>query len=220
MKKLMLLLSFAILCSQTTFAQLRKGNFQLGGAVNFTSNKTHNFQGDQNYDHYSSQDFSANPNFGLFITDNWVVGLSFNFYKGGTEVRYNNPILRTNDYKNRIWGTGLFARRYFPLHEQIAFFGEFKSTVDWRTDENSIEGQQTNSLTYRVFNNTLFAGLSFFPTKWISMEASVSPVRFGLSRRTDKPIPGVNEKRNSTFFNAGINTSAIFLGFNFFLNRK
>lgn len=37
MKKLLLLLSLAILCSQTTFAQLQKGNFQLGGSVNFST---------------------------------------------------------------------------------------------------------------------------------------------------------------------------------------
>ena len=223
MKKFLALLFFALLSSQTTFAQLQKGDFQLGGAINFSTWESSNSPGDPNSFQNSSQNFSVNPNLGYFVTDKWVLGMSFRFNNGSREVRYNTPILGNTDFKNESWGTGFFARRYFPIQEKMAFFGEFQSTVDWRTEENSIafqQGQLTNSNSFRGFNNTLFAGLSFFPAKWVSVEASVNPIGFGMSRNTAENTPGVEEKRNSTFFNLGVNTSAIFLGFNFFLNQK
>lgn len=149
--------------------------------------------------------------------------MRFNFSNGTRKVRYNGPNPSFTNYESETWGTGILARRYLPVHEKISFFGEFQSSFDWRIEENSIvilQNPQANSYSYRVFNNTLFAGLSFFPTKWVSVEASVNPIGFGLSRNTSKNIPGVVENRNSSLFNMGVNTSAIFLDINFFLNRK
>lgn len=120
MKKLIFLLSLAIFLSQTTFAQLQKRNFQLGGAVNFTNLESTNNIGDPNFFQNSSQSFSVNPSLGYFVTDKWVVGMSFKFSNGIREVRYKSPTPTSTDQKSETLGTGIFARRYFPIHDKIA----------------------------------------------------------------------------------------------------
>ncbi len=105
----------------------------------------------------------------------------------------------------------------------MAFFGEFSSTFERRTDEQTIENQGNtlnNAQSYRQFNNSLFAGLALFPSNWVSIEASINPLNFGLSRRIDASQSDFGDRINSSSFNLGVNTAAIYLGFNFFLNRK
>ena len=61
--KTIILLSFSLVLTATAFAQINKGQFLIGGSINFESTKD-NYS---NYDSHESTDLFISPNIGYFI---------------------------------------------------------------------------------------------------------------------------------------------------------
>lgn len=129
MKKLLLLLLLGLFYSQTAMCQLQKGNIQMGGVANIYRSHSEVIDVGQTASKNFWNSTTLNPTLGYFITDKWVAGLSLNYNRNNSFNRLTTSNIMTNEYKSESWGSGLFVRRYFPLHEKFALFGEFQTNI-------------------------------------------------------------------------------------------
>ncbi|WP_291783772.1 hypothetical protein [Cecembia sp.] len=207
------------------FAQLQKGNLMVGGSLNFNRSNTEAFD----FFSAASQDeirtFTLNPRVGYFISDTWVVGLEGRFSSFNSKVEVMPPSPSTSVLEINDIGAGAFARKFFPIQEKLAFFGQFSTAFLSSNQENSID-QNNSTLVFesnvRRWDYQIGAGLAFFPTPWIAVELQVVPINFGFNWNESKSsgAPGWSTEISSSYFNVDLNTTSVFLGVNFFINRN
>ncbi|HCB46678.1 MAG TPA: hypothetical protein DEP37_09650, partial [Algoriphagus sp.] len=69
----------------------------------------------------------------------------------------------------------------------------------------------------RNFFTHIDVGLTYFPKKWLGIELSAQPLSYVY--QIEESVQN-NSSTNSNIFSFDLNTSSIFLGINFFLNKK
>ena len=207
------------------FAQLQKGNLMIGGGINYNRSNTEAFDFFSAASQSEIRTFTLNPKVGFLIFDTWVVGLEGRFSSFNSNVEVMPPSPATNVLEIKDIGAGAFARKFFPIHEKLAFFGQFSTTYLSNNQENSID-QNNSSLVFesnaRRWENQIGAGLAFFPTPWIAIELKAVPINIGLKWNETKSsgATGWSTEISSSYFNLDLNTTSVFLVVNFFINRK
>jgi hypothetical protein len=207
------------------FAQLQKGNLMLGGGLNFNHSNIENFDFINAASTYETRSFTFNPRFGYFIGDTWIVGLEGNYSKFHQNVNATSPSASTSITDTKGIRGGVFVRKFFPIQAKLAFFGQFSSSYLSRNRKNSID-QNNDILGFenitRAWDNRMGIGLAFFPTNWIAVELEVNPMNFGLNWTETKASnsAGWGRETSSSYFDFTLNTTSVFIGANFFINRK
>ena len=156
MKHLQILASLIVIfaCSFVNGqSALDKGNYQLGGSVNFSWNKDNN-------DSFHDKAFDINfaPQYSYFIIDNLLVGglISFNY----TEYKWEWPM--SHLYVSRNLGIGPIAKYYFRMDGLVPFVGA--SGVYYKSLGEDEYGLKWN----------LMAGVDYFIAKSLAVEPFIS----------------------------------------------
>jgi len=219
MKKSLILILSLMLLSTSSFAQLQKGNLLLGGNVNFQTSSTESDNlGVAGGNTAKSNSFFVSPLVGYFLSDRTVLGLKVDYSSSKTEnLIFAGPsVIFEND---RI-GLGPFVRRYFPVKDWVAFYGQaevnYGSARHFQTN-NSNSSSETKT---RSVNFVASLGLSFFPTKWMSIDLSANPLSFYHQNNENTLGNSSSSEVNTNGFNFNLNSNSFFLGAHFFLNKK
>ncbi|WP_332912936.1 outer membrane beta-barrel protein [Algoriphagus boritolerans] len=195
----LLLLSFG------SFAQFEKGNKLLGGTLNYSSST---FNPGLPGQISKTNSLNISPILGVFVSDRTLVGLVFDALSYNSENSYNG---QESSYESNRFGFGPFVRRYFPVREWVAFYGQadlgYSAGKTKQTYSNSPNQNYERSLN--VFHIGTSLGLAFFPTNWMSIDLSMNPLSF--SHTVDKNEVGssfADQRINS--FNFNLSTDAFF----------
>lgn len=219
MNRPLLLILPLLLLSFSGFAQIQKGNKILGGILNYsTSNTTPKDPIGLPGQTGKTNSFTNSPILGVFISDRTVVGLRFDIYTFSSETTNTGQEFR-NEF-NRF-GFGPFVRRYFPVKEWVAFYGQadFGYSSGKTKETYSSSPSQNSERSTSAFNLSGTLGLAFFPTNWMSVDLSINPLSF--SHSVDKNEVGSSyPDQNSNSFNFNLSSQSVYLGAHFFLNKK
>lgn len=147
-----LFFTLALCLSITTYAQLEKNTWMLGGQINFTSEEINN--DDMLYS------FEFQPNVGYFFIDKLSTGLEFNFRATSTDSGNNDVFWRS-------YIVSPFARYYLLKQESpINLFAQVNGSVGF-----SNLGNHSSSKSYGY---GLKAGTVFFLNNIVGIEFSVN----------------------------------------------
>lgn len=209
-----------LLFSFGSFAQLQKGNKILGGTINYSTNTTTaDDTGVAGGQSSKTTSYNFSPLMGLFVSDRTVVGLTLDIHSFKNET--TNLGGSEFNYKSSGFGFGPFVRRYFPVKEWVAFygqagmnyrFGEIKQTFSNSPNQNS--ERSTND-----FNLSGTLGLAFFPTSWMSVDLSMIPISYSHSVN-DNEVGSSYPDQNTNSFNFNLSSQSFYVGAHFFLNKK
>ncbi|WP_111669155.1 outer membrane beta-barrel protein [Algoriphagus litoralis] len=220
MNRTLLLIFPLLLLSFSGFAQLQKGNKIFGGTLNYsTTNSDINDTQGVFSQTSESNNFYIGPVLGVFFSDRTVVGLAFNFYSFNNETTFQNGELYNN--KSNQFGFGPFVRRYFPVKEWVAFYGQAElgySSGKIKQTYSSFPDQNYERST-SVFNFRGTLGLAFFPTNWMSVDLSMNPLSFSHSVNKNE-VGSSYPDQNSNSFNFNLSSESFGIGAHFFLNKK
>lgn len=219
MNKRLLLILPLLLLSFSGFAQLQKGNKILGGGINYSASTTNSDDFDVTGGQTNkSNGFVIAPIFGFFVSDRTVVGLTLDFNTYTSENTLNGSV---NKNESDRFSIGPFVRRYFPVKEWVAFygqadlglgFGNVKSTYSASPNQNY--ERSINTVNFRAS-----LGMAFFPTNWMSVDLAMYPLSF--SHTVNKNEVGSSfADQNTNSFNFNLNSQSFYVGAHFFLNKK
>lgn len=166
MKQLLLLISLVVI-STSSFSQLNKNQFLVGGNASFSSSR----YGD--LDVYGSKEsaFEISPNAGYFIVDRLAAGAKIGYAFYNSAWHYGNAFKHTT---NSIV-LSPFVRYYaLPKKYKINLFGQVN--YEYRTTK---EKGSTDSTPERTFTTTqngfnFIAGPVFFLNPYIALELTLS----------------------------------------------
>lgn len=138
-----------MLFSLSSFAQITKGNWMMGGVASFSHNKYTDSMGTT-----EANSFSISPNVGYFFMDKLVVGAS-----GLLSSTFNNTGMDSTNY-----GIGPFARYYF-LDEEKPFniFSEISYGL-----------QKVSQSENKIENFNVKAGAVYFLNSSVGLEAALN----------------------------------------------
>lgn len=152
MKKI-ILFSFTFCLSITSYAQLNKDTWMLGGQINFTSEEID--------DAGVQQRFVFQPNVGYFFIDKLSAGLEFNFRSTSTDPGNKDVFWRS-------YIVSPFARYYLLKHERpINLFTQVNGSVGF-----GIVGDDLKNTSY--YGCGVKAGTVFFLNNVVGLEFSVN----------------------------------------------
>lgn len=219
MKKSLILILSLMLLSISSFAQLQKGNLLLGGNVNFQTSSTESDNlGVAGGNTAKSNSFSISPLVGYFLSDRTVFGMKVNYFSSKTE----NLILAGPSviFENDQIGLGPFVRRYFPVKDWVAFYGQAEMNYGSSKYFQTNNSNSSSETKIRSVNFAASLGLSFFPTKWMSIDVSAHPLSFYHQNNENTLGNSSSSEVNTNGFNFNLNSNSFFLGAHFFLNKK
>jgi len=154
--KTIILLSFLLALTATAFTQISKGQFLIGGNINFESTKDEN---SVNGTHESTNYFIS-PNIGYFIINKMAIGLRIDFRS------YNS---KSQNLETHYINTSIspFLRYYFlPLQRKVNAFIDASYIHDkskWSSDSNPAYFVKTKGYYFS-------GGPSIFLTDQIALE--------------------------------------------------
>ena len=154
--KTSLLIFLLSLLTGTAFTQISKGQFLVGGNINFESVKDEN----SIYGSNKNTNYFIAPNIGYFIIDKMASGLRINI---------GHYILKSRDHESQFNTTSVspFLRYYFlPIPKKVNAFIDVTyllTKTKWSDPNN--EGYYEKSKGYNIF-----AGPSIFLTDKIALE--------------------------------------------------
>jgi hypothetical protein len=111
MKKTSLLLSFIFVLATIANAQIPKGSVWLGGNIEF------NHSEDEAFPATKQTNLFISPAIGMAFQQNTVYGIQLNY----NESKRNSGGIES---KNTEMGVGFFLRRYWPIINRLAAFGQ------------------------------------------------------------------------------------------------
>lgn len=152
MKKI--LFAIFLFSASTLKAQTDKGNLMAGGQLTLNTNK-------------DGSDFRFNPQFGVFVANNFAVGaeLTFDYSKAG--------VISSNEF-----GIGPFARYYFGKSQTKPFL---VTSVDYLVQSSRINNLKTSATGWALLAG---AGFAAFITRNVAVEA-IAGYRYADYSNTD-----------------------------------
>ncbi|MET1054519.1 MAG: outer membrane beta-barrel protein [Pedobacter sp.] len=209
MKKLLLSLLAVSALAFTTQAQTEKGNFMVGGDVEFNSNKT---DGDPK----SDINFTVIPSVGYFIAKDIAVGtgIGYQFSKTYSYATINPTTGFSN--KTNTFVVSPFVRGYKGINDQFKFFGQLSVPMQFgNTKLGDVNGDNFTKVSKN--NNVgvaLSPGFAFFPSKKFGIEFSVNGISYNNHNFEDG---NGNDDGGSKNFSIGANFFAPKIGVQFYL---
>ena len=153
----------------TAKAQINKGSVLLGGDINFFTQKTTG-NGQAN----TLNGFSISPSIATAVKNNFLLGgfVSINNYN-----EKNNPFYPFEERKDNGWGTGLFARKYYPLDKgRFSLF--LQGTLGYNYMKQFINRGPDNASTTKTstVNLNCSPGISFKISKKLQLETGLDQI--------------------------------------------
>lgn len=205
MKKILLSLIFFTIVG-TASAQLTKGAYYIGGSVDYnydsspsTTTIPYPGYGTTYYTTKNRFDFQVSPDFGIFLTNKWAVGLQLGYTRdGGTEINDyvgNDPTtsyVRTDNYHTDAIGIGLHVRYYWMFNDKIGIFPQFGVTTSNNLNNFNVGTLSIGGNPNIVFFATKHLGINLgfgnigynrdYATKTYNFNASLNEnINFGLN---------------------------------------
>jgi hypothetical protein len=209
MKKLLLSLLAVSALAFTTQAQTEKGNFMVGGNVEFNSGKT-----DGNPK--SNINFSVVPSVGYFIANDVAVGTGIG-YQFSKDYNYLtvNPATGFST-KRTAFVVSPFVRGYKSINDQFKFFGQLSVPMSFgNTKRGDVNGDNFAKISKdNSVGVALSPGFAFFPSKKFGIEFSVNGISYNDFNAKDASGTTQGGSKN---FNIGANFFAPKIGVQFYL---
>lgn len=194
-----LLIAIMIMFSGTSYAQTEKGNWLVGGGLNFgysSAESTSSISTSES----SNISYTLFPTAGYFIADNLVVGTAMSV--SGNRHEFDDDDDRVG--RGSSWEVGPFARYY--LDNNIFFSGRLGYGRSSQKTDVTIGTVESDS---DIFTYSLAAGYAFFFNESISLEPQLSYTRISHNSEFEG---------SDTEYNSG---SILFsVGFNIYLSGK
>lgn len=221
MNKRLLFILPLMLLSFSGFSQLQKGNKILGGTINYSSSTTNFDLGapvDGMREHSS---FTISPIVGIFVSNRTVVGLVVDLNTYSSE-NLEQGIWEANFDSDRF-GFGPFVRRYFPVKEWVAFYGQAEMRYSTEKAKQTYGDPTFSNQNYerdiKTFSVATSLGLAFFPTNWMSLDLAINPLSYAHHINRNETSFSVNEF-NTNNFDFNLTSESFFIGAHFFFNKK
>ncbi|WP_081165921.1 autotransporter domain-containing protein [Niastella populi] len=204
---------FVFTCMVATRAQIGKGSTWLGGSVGYSHSKDNSGAPATST---KQNNFYISPAIGTAVKENLILGVSLSYNNNTTKFGY------TSAKKDRLYGGGIFLRKYWPVVNRLYIFGEaeayyqaIRSTDNYTTGGNELKVKGWNS------GIALTPGLSYAITRNLQLETGLNSL-FSTRYQKRKNKQGFTNTESSAF-NTGIsldNASDIFIGFRILINKK
>jgi hypothetical protein len=207
MKKIAWLSVLAMLVQGSLVAQiLDQGNFIIGSSIGFsTANSKVTTNGSTNEGLVARQ-INIAPSFGYFIMDNFAAGLGADFTL--------NSVTQPNEDKTEDSDLlfGPFARYYFPIDDNVAFFlvGNFGFG---NAKDEQVVGEDKQKIQTNVFALGVGPGLTVYSKGGFGIEAIF---KYNFARSNfDTTIGGVSTTTNTQTnqFSLSLGVQYYFVGF-------
>lgn len=208
MRPLLTLFLFLVLVV-TSQAQMKKGSWMLDGQFGTSRNKYEinekPVSGGTQFTSHRGANFYLQPGIGYFIKENWALGLSGNFqFVSGKSLNDDGSEAAKGDY--RVYGLGLFTRRYIPVGDKLSFFGDLRiggylgnsGSIDSNTSERSVFSKR------KGINGTAGVGLQYLVANFLGVHLQSSLLNFQSYKET--PLHYDGESKSSEF-NSGLFSS-------------
>jgi len=168
MKKL-LLLTLVSTCALTTFSQIRKAQWLLGGNVSFSSSK---YGKDPDQFRSKTTTFEISPDIGYFIINKLAAGGRVSFSSSKTALYYTYD----EDYNSSSLGLSPFVRYYFlNTSKKINVFADGSYTYTTTKIKNKSTNPNSQASTTKTQANgfSFAAGPVFFLTPNTALELTL-----------------------------------------------
>lgn len=216
-KSTLLIFSLCLFTVITVSAQINKGAIFLGGNLNAISQNAKS----DGVTAYRQNGISFSPVFGKATRQNLVVGVDANF--SFTKSNFPNSIPDAQNQK--IYGLGVFARKYKPLGNNFYVFGQGRFGLDYALLSASYVPQQQESKTKRYGANiVVYPGLAYAMSKRFQLETGLTNLLVvGYYNETTRNTGGISEKTVVNSFNISSSLSSsnswLYVGFRILLNK-
>lgn len=167
MKRIFILLSIAILCSQSIVAQeepTKTGKFTVGGNLGFNTEKLNDYY---QYEEKTTS-FNIKPVFGYFVSKNIVVGVACDF------VLFEDEEDEWESIYERTLSVGLFARYQGVVADNFKYYVEPNIGRKYNLNKKNLKSLQAN----------VDFGLMYFISEKISIELKMAGLSY-LSQSDD-----------------------------------
>lgn len=155
MKKTTLLFLVLFIFITSTYCQITKGNWMIGGSASFLTNKSI-ARNSNSASGFTQSSLNINPGVGYFFIDKFAGGFRL-------LIIYDKVVAGTSSNSPTYYGIGPFARYYFLSKEkQVNIFSEV--AYSYSTQAPHVQNQNSNSYSIKVgsvayFNSSV--GLEF-----------------------------------------------------------
>ncbi|MNK03558.1 hypothetical protein D3C87_214070 [compost metagenome] len=195
-----------------TNAQTEKGNFLLGGAVNFSTSKNESQSPEK------KTAFGVLPRMGYFVSDNWAVGtsLSYSIAKSKGYITASAGEINFGSQQSN-YGISPFVRYYTRIADNFKFFGDFNVSasrgIRKNVDEHGKAGNTTSKST--TYGTAISPGLAFFPAKKWAIEFQFPLVGYVHQKDTPEIAGQIPYKYDSLSFGFSSFSPAIGVNYHF-----
>lgn len=180
-----------MLFSTFGFAQITKGDIQLGGSVAFFNTE---------FPDFDRANLSLRPSAGIFVSDLTSVGIKLQY-----------SISESNGLNSYSFDFGLNSRFHKMVSENLYLFVEPSVSIGRSSDEN-ITGSDTKTNNFAI---QVAPGMSYFISPKIALEMSLGSLFYTTSKR-DQPSGEITTNN----YGLSLNLSTVSLGFSYFIKNK
>jgi hypothetical protein len=207
MKKQFYLLMAGLLLVCTAHAQLKKGDFLLGGNVN-VSKQTNSSSGGSSSDQTG---FSFSPSIGMAVTGDLLLGLNLGYSYNKSKIGEPAYISNQNGY-----GLAVFVRKYKALGAGFALFAEGDLGGTYQVSSAYTDGttKPPSSKSYTI-NAGFYPGVAYFITRHVQLETGLQNMAYIQYDHTKSGADATEVKSNSFTVGTSLNqvVSSIVIGF-------
>jgi opacity protein-like surface antigen len=222
--KLKLIFSVVFVCTllSASYAQINKGTVWIGSNFSYARDKP---KTDQQTNFWKTRTVSILPSFGVAIKENLVLGIFGNY----TNVyREQQSTYYYNKREEKIYGGGLFVRRYVPVFKRFYLYGEGrlgynKSEIEENWANTSASG--FSNLKSWETGLTFTPGIAYAITRNILLETGVAALFDARYKNSETKYSATiyTPPYSVKSFTAGVNLenmSAFYVGIRFLINKK
>lgn len=189
MKKSLLILAL-MLFSTLGFAQITKGNIQLGGSVAFFNTAFPDFK---------RANLFLRPRAGIFVSDLTSVGIKLQY-----------SMAETNGFNSYSFEFGVYSRFHKMVSEKLYIYFEPSVSIGKGSDEN-ITGSDTETNNFAI---QVAPGMTYFISPKIALEMNLGALFYTTSKR-DQPSGEITTNN----YGLNLNLSTVSLGFSYFIKK-
>lgn len=205
MRKLSLLLTFAIGLVFYASAQVGKGDLLVGGTLGFYNSNT-NYNGASN----SNANVNFNPRVSYAIGNNSILGLNLGYAYNKTKATSTD-----NQNKTNTFSAGVFWRNLIPIKGKFGWYPEVGGNVYTGKTQYKQDNGTDNTSTSKGFNAYVVPGLYYSISPAFLLNVDFGGVSYGSAktRYNDSPSSTTNSFQLGLFQNFNF-------GFDFIIGRK
>jgi hypothetical protein len=191
-------------------AQTEKGNFLLGGSVNFSTSNN------ENENPAKRTTFGVAPRVGYFVSDNWAVGTTLDYSISKTKGSIQGEMTYIG-YQSINYGISPFVRYYTRIADNFKFFGDFNVNAIRGSQKEVDEHGEVGITTYKStrYSTAISPGLAFFPAKKWAIEFQFPLLSYSRQKETSQIAERSSFKNDAFTFGLSSFNPAIGVNYHF-----